>query len=101
MGIYDWEQTIDRDIIINAEIRLKNDNILHSHDLSDSIDYEEIVNKIKSLAKSKFALVEDFTNEVANIIISYDNVEKTTVEVDKVGAVEKLESFSILITKEK
>jgi FolB domain-containing protein len=70
MGIYDWEQSVPRDIIINAEIRLKNDNILRSHDLADSVDYEAIVNTIKDLATNNFALVEDFTNQVANIIMS-------------------------------
>lgn len=100
IGIYDWEQDIQRDIIINAEIELKNEDILKTNNLEDSLDYEEIVNKIKDLTKNKFDLVENFANEIANIIISYKNVKRTKVEVDKVGAVDKLESFSVVISKQ-
>jgi len=101
IGIYDWEQEILRDIIINAKIELNSESILETQDLDDSIDYEKIVNDIKDLTTRKFSLVENFTNEIADIIISYKNVKKVKVEVDKVGAIKELTSFSVTIKREK
>jgi len=101
IGIYDWEQDLPRDININAEIELTSDNILESNNLDDSLDYGEIVNKIKEFTNQKFSLVENFTNEVADIIMSYDNVKSTKVEVDKIGSIKDLESFSVVIKREK
>ena len=101
IGIYDWEQDLLRDIIINAQITLQSNKVLETSNLEDSLDYEEITNKIKDLTKNKFSLVEDLANKIADIIMSYHNVAKTSVEVDKLGAVNDLESFSVTINKEK
>ena len=101
IGIYDWEQDLPREVVINAQIELLNNKIIKSKDLNDSLDYGELVDKIKDFSKQKFSLVENFTNEIADIIMSYEIVAKTTVEVEKVGAVDDLESFSVVINKER
>lgn len=101
IGIYDWEQVILRDIIINAAIELNSDKILESQDVEDSVSYDKIVEDIKELTKKKFTLVENFTNEIADIIVSYNNVKNVEVEVDKVGAIKELDSFSVTIKREK
>lgn len=100
IGIFDWEQTVNRDIIINITIELKDNKVLVSNDISDTIDYDQITSFIKEMAKNKkFKLVETMAQEIANKIMSDEKVKECVVELDKVGAVENLESFSVTIKK--
>lgn len=100
IGIFDWEQTVNRDIIINITIELKDNKVLVSNDISDTIDYDKTVSFIKEMAKNKkFKLVETMAQEIANKIMSDEKVKECIVEIDKVGAVENLESFSVAIKK--
>ena len=59
LGIYEWEENVDREIIINAKIHTNFDRALISDEISDALDYDDIVTKIKNLiANKRFKLVE-------------------------------------------
>ncbi len=98
VGVYDWEEKINREIIINAEIETDFKNSLISDDLADAIDYETITSKIKNLiATSRFKLVERMAQKVADVIMEDSRVKKCRVEIDKIGAVEAVESFAVVV----
>jgi len=98
IGIHEWEEKIDREIIVNAEIATDFTNSLISDNISDALDYELITSKIKNLvATRKFRLVEKMAQEIMNVIMEDKRIAKCKLEIDKVGAVEFLESFSITI----
>lgn len=102
IGIYDWEQNFEREIIINANIFTNYNNSLVTDEIEDTIDYDKIVSDIKTLTKEKkFKLIEKLAQEVMNLIMRNKKVKKCQLEIDKVGAVEGLESFAILIEEEK
>lgn len=102
LGIHDWEKTIDRQIIINAEIETDFEKSLESDNISDAIDYDSLTGKIKKLiAEKKFKLVEKMTAEVMNIIMEDKRIKKCKLEIDKVGAVENVESFSVTIERKR
>lgn len=98
LGIHDWEKTINREIIINAEIFTAFDKALITDEIVDAIDYDEIVNNIKNLiAKERFKLVEKMAQEIMDLIMSDQRIYKCKLEIDKVGAVDCLQSFSVTI----
>jgi dihydroneopterin aldolase len=102
LGIHDWEKTIDRQIIINAEIETDFEESLKSDNIADTIDYDNLTTKIKKLiAEKKFKLVEKMAAEVINIIMEDKRIKKCKLEIDKVGAVDGVESFSIAIEQKR
>ncbi len=102
IGIYDWEQNFEREIIINAKIFTDYNSSLTTDDIEDTIDYDNIVSEIKILTQEKqFKLLEKLAQEIMNLIMKDKKVRKCQLELDKVGAVEGLESFAILIEEEK
>ena len=96
IGVYQWEQDIQRDIIINMTI--DNENESNSRDeLIGVIDYEDLTNLIKDIVKNnRFKLVESLVDKIIDEVKKkYQNINKLFLEVDKLGAVEDLESFSV------
>ena len=101
LGIYEWEENVDREIIINAKIHTNFDRALISDEISDALDYDDIVTKIKNLISNKrYRLVEKMAQDMMNEIMQDSRISKCKLEIDKVGAVESLESFSITIEQE-
>lgn len=101
IGVFDWEKTIDREMIINVEITTNLTKSLHSDDISDTIDYYQITSKIKNLvANNSFKLVERMAQTLMDGILEDKRINKCKLEIDKVGAVENLDSFAITIEQE-
>lgn len=102
LGIYAWEEKIDREIIINAEITTDQLNALKSDDITDTIDYDSIIARIKNLiSKKRFKLIEKMAAELMNEIMQDHRIKKCKLEIDKVGVVEGVESFSVTIEQER
>ena len=98
LGIHAWEAEIEREIIINAEIETDEVKSLQTDDIADTVDYDSLVSKIKELiATKRFKLIEKMTQEVVNVILQDKRVKKCRVEVDKVGVVKEVDSFSVTI----
>ena len=98
VDVYDWEEKINREIIINVEIETDFVNSLTSDDISDAIDYETITSKIKNLiATTRFKLIERMAQKVVDVIMEDKRIKKCRVEIDKIGAVEFVESFAVVI----
>jgi len=98
LGIHSWEEKVDREIVINVEIETDHRKSLESDEISDAIDYDDIVKKIKNLiATTRFKLVEKMAQQMMNMILQDARIKKCKIEIDKVGAVEGLESFSVKI----
>jgi dihydroneopterin aldolase len=98
VGIHLWEKDFDREIIINVEIETDFIKSLESDNIEDAIDYDAITTKIKDLiANNKFQLIEKMAQEVMNKIMEDSRIKRSKLEIDKVGAVEFVESFSVTI----
>lgn len=102
IGIHEWEKTIDRQIIINAEIETANENSLESDNIADTIDYDILTNKIKDLtSKNKFQLIEKMSGEIMKSIMEDKRIERCRLEIDKVGVIEGVDSFSVTIEQKR
>lgn len=100
IGIYDYEQKIDRDIIINATIKTNFNDSLVTDDINDAIDYDIIINQIKDIVqKNKFKLVEKLAQEILDSIMKDKKINYCCLEVDKVGARNDTDSFAVILEK--
>lgn len=97
LGIHTWEENTDREIIINVEIETNHLASLTSDNIEDTIDYDEIIFKIKDLVKSqRFKLVEKLTAKIIKRILEDKRIIRCKLEVDKVG-VPGADSFSVTL----
>ncbi len=100
LGVYDWEQNFEREIVINLEIENNTVNDFAADNLEDTIDYAEISQKIKSfIINKKFKLIERMANEVINQIMEDKRIDRCKIEIDKVGAIDFIDSASVTIEK--
>jgi dihydroneopterin aldolase len=98
LGVYAWEDFIDREIIINAEIETNHLDSLASDNIADTIDYDEIISKIKNLLQSqRFKLIEKMAAEIMKKIMEDKRIVRCKLEVDKVGVIAGVDSFSITL----
>ena len=102
LGIYEWEEKIQREIIINAKIETDYDQARFTNNIKDTIDYHELITKIKNLLNSKkFKLIEEMVQQTLDLIMEDKRIKKCEVEIDKVGIVENVDSFSITLSQER
>ncbi len=102
IGIYPWEEKIDREIVINIEIDTDFNQSLKSDDINDTIDYDFISSAVKNLvAEKKFKLVEKMAQEIMDLIMQNPKVKKCKLEIDKVGSIDFIDSFSVTIEQER
>lgn len=102
LGVHSWEEKVDREIVVNVELESNFTKSLESDEISDAIDYDEISSKIKNLiATTRFKLVEKMAQQVMNLIMQDDRIIRCKLEIDKLGAVESLDSFSVTLEQNK
>lgn len=102
LGIYDFEQDFQREIIINAIIKTNHDQARFTNSIDDTIDYSIIINKIKNLVSSKnFQLIEKLAQEILDLIMEDDKIEECEIEVDKLKIFDEVDSASIVLTAKK
>jgi len=100
IGVYDWEKNFNREIIINAEIEVKNSKSINSDKLCDTVDYDELTAKIKEVvAKNYFKLIEKLAGEIIKKIMQDRRITRCKVEIDKMKVVKDVESFSVILEK--
>ena len=98
LGVHAWEEKVDRTIIINLEIESNSKVASVSDDIADAIDYDIICTQIKNLiANTRFKLIEKMAQEVLNKIMQDARITRCKIEIDKVGAIDFVESASITI----
>ncbi len=101
IGVFEWEKTVDRELIINVEITTNISQPLQSDEISDTIDYDQIIIKLKNLvANNRFNLVEKLAQTLMDAILEDKRISKCKLEIDKVGVVENVDSFSVTIEQE-
>ncbi len=100
LGIFEWEEKFEREIIINAVIETDYDQARYTNNIKDTIDYYELITKIKKfLSENKFQLIEELAQQILDLIMEDRRIKRCEIEVDKVQVVENVESFSITLSQ--
>lgn len=102
LGIYEWEQKCSREIIINIELKTKNNQSVVSDRIEDTIDYDFIIKDIKDIVGShKFGLIERLSGEIISSIMKDKRIMRCKLEIAKMGIVPDVESCSVIIEEDR
>ena len=88
IGVYDWERLVPQTIQIDLDIGLPNSQACHSDDITDALDYSDIVRHLKEvLASRHFNLLEALAEHIAQILLKDFNAPWVKVSVAKLQAI--------------
>ena len=99
VGIYDWEQKVKQDIVINIEIEFDGTRAVEEDDIEHTVDYKTITKRIIAMVEdSKYNLIEKISGDVVKLIMEDEKVRRASVKVDKPGALRFTDSVSVTST---
>ena len=101
IGIYDFEEKIQRELIFNIELEVKNNKALKSDDVADTVDYDNIIKIVKTIGKKRFALIEKMAAEIIDEIMKNKKVARCKLEIDKTKLYDDVDTCSVLIEKKR
>jgi len=88
IGVYDWERIVPQTIQIDLDIGLPNSKACQSDDITDALDYSDIVKHLKeALASRHFNLLEALAEHIAQILLKDFNAPWVKVSVAKLQAI--------------
>lgn len=101
IGIYDFEEKIQRELIFNIELEVKNNKALKSDDVADTVDYDNIIKIVKTIGKKRFALIEKMAAEIIDEIMKNKKIARCKLEIDKTKLYDDVDTCSVLIEKKR
>lgn len=82
IGIYDWEKSSKQQLIVSLTFYLQPSN--KQRDLNQTIDYQQLCQKLQKYQHEKFDLIENFANTLSLYLLNqYPIVQKVKVSVHK------------------
>ena len=102
IGIHNFEKKKKQRVRFNIEV-VTNPNIKpNNKDLTTILNYEDLINKIKLLAKKQHhELIEDLAENIFEIIFQNRLVKKTNIKIEKLDIIKNSESVGIEVSKSK
>lgn len=103
LGVYDYEQEKKRPIIINIVIDFLDESSCKTDELSDTLDYDLIIKRVKYLvADKRFKLIEKLAFDILQIVFNADDrISQVEVTVDKSKIIPEIKSTSVTLTKKR
>lgn len=102
IGVNEWEREKPQNILINIELGTENRPKAAKDSISECIDYSKMTKKVIYHAETaKRFTVEALAEDIAQICLDDPRVLKTTVRVEKPGAVRFAQSAGVQIERER
>jgi FolB domain-containing protein len=100
IGIRDWEREKPQEILINIELFTHSRKPDTSDVIDECVDYSQLTKKVLMYAENaeRFT-IEALTEDIAQICLEDSRVLKTTVRVEKPGAVRFSQSVGVEIER--
>ena len=100
IGIHDFEKKKKQKVRFNIEVETNPNTKPSNKDFSTIVDYETLVNKIKTLVKRQHhELLEELAENIFRIIFQNKLVKKANVKLEKLHIIRESESVGVDITK--
>ena len=100
IGVYDWEQTIEQNLVFDIEMGWDNRKSAKSDDVNDCLSYADISETvIGHVEGQRFALVERVAEEVADLLLSKFNSPWVRIKLSKPGAVARAANVGVIIER--
>ena len=100
IGIHDFEKKKKQRVRFNIEVETNPNTKPSNKDFSTIVDYETLVNKIKTLVKKQHhELLEELAENIFRIIFQHKLVKKVNIKLEKLHIIKESESVGVDITK--
>ncbi|KAF0813191.1 Dihydroneopterin aldolase [Andreprevotia sp. IGB-42] len=100
IGWYDWERLAPQVVELDLEIGLPSNRAGVSDNLTDTIDYDRVVNTLRaSMAEQHFLLLEALAEHIAHIIIDDFAAPWAKVSVTKLGILHEVGRVGVTIER--
>jgi FolB domain-containing protein len=100
IGIREWERDLPQDILINIDVYTAVRKQDAPDNISECVDYSKLTKKVIHHSETaKRFTVEALADDIAQICLEDRRVLKTTVRVEKPGAVRFAESVGVEIER--
>ena len=102
VGIHNFEKKKKQRVRFNIEISTDPNLKPNNKDFSTILNYEEVINKIKTLVKKQhYELLEDLAENIFKIIFQKRIVKKIDLKIEKLDIIKYSESVGIEFLKRK
>jgi D-erythro-7,8-dihydroneopterin triphosphate epimerase len=100
IGINEDEILNKQDVLINLTILYRASDAVRDNDIDHALNYRTITKAVIALVEgNRFALLERLTQEILDLVMTYEAVAYCEVEVDKPHALRFAESVSITLAQ--
>ena len=100
VGIYQEERREQQDVVINIILDVDMRKAAETDNIDDAVNYKAVKKSIIKLVEaSSFCLIEKLGSEIARVCLSFKDVERATVTIDKPGALRFARSVAIEISR--
>lgn len=100
LGVPDWERAVAQTIVLDIEIGYDFSAACQSDAIEDTIDYGEVVNRIRaSLADQRFKLVEALGEHVCQLILQEFKARTVKLKVSKPCIISGLKALGVELTR--
>lgn len=102
LGVYPQERQTPQAILINIIVYTDISRAAQTDDIANCVDYEMLATKVKSYAESAARLtVEALANDIAQLCLSQNGVERVKVRIEKPEAIPDAKSVGVEIDRSK
>ena len=102
IGIHDFEKEKEQQIKFNIEIDINPSLKAVENDLSSIINYESVINKIKSITQKKhYNLLETLAEDIFSNLFLFKNIIKIKLRIEKPEIIQNTTSVGVEITKKR
>ena len=100
IGIHQHEREMPQDILINATVYSDTNQAAQTDDIKDCVNYSTLASKLKAHAESAARhTVEALANDLAEICLQEQGVEKVILRVEKPDAVPSAQSVGVEVER--
>ena len=102
IGVHDFEKKKEQQVKFNIEIDINPLLKAYENDLKSIVDYENVINKVKSITHKKhYNLLETLAEDIFTNLFLAKNIIKIKLRIEKPEIIKNTSSVGIEITKKK
>ena len=102
VGLHDFEKKEKQRVRFNIDISTDSNIIPDNTNLSSIVNYEDTINKITDITKTKHhELLEDLAENIFDIIFKSKIVKKVKLKLEKLDIIKDTESVGIEVSKKR